>query len=91
MIFDVAYDGTAVSYGVYVQSANSALYAGAVVRVTFNGKTSEDVTLGANGKGYGSFPAKPGEANFGLALLSYPSTRSNRHFKIVKTGMVNAQ
>ncbi len=90
-IYDVQFDGEAISYSLYVQSANGALYAGAVVRVTYNGKLSSDITLDANGKGYGSFPAQPGEANFGLALLAYPSTRSNKHFQIIKPGMVNAR
>ena len=91
MIYDVQYDGESVSYSLYVRCANSALYAGKVVRVTYNDKLSQDITLDANGKGYGSFPAQPGEANFGLALLTYPSTRSNKHFQIIKPGMVNAQ
>ena len=89
MIHNVEYEDGAVSYRVYVQSSNSLYYAGSVVRVTYNEKYSADIKLDAGGCGYGSFPAQPGEANFSAALLSYPSTRSNRHFQIVKPGVVN--
>ncbi len=88
MIYDVEFDGEAISYSVYVQSANSAQYAGAIVRVTYNEKSVTDITLDLSGKGYGSFPAQQGEANFSLALLSYPSTYSNRHYQIIKPGMI---
>ncbi len=91
VVYDVEYDGSEVSYTVYVQSLNSLHYAGATVRVLYNEKQSADITLDAHGKGYGSFPAQPGEANFGASLLNWPRTHSNRHFIIVKDGMITTK
>ncbi len=89
IVYGVEYAAGAVSYMVTVQTAYSRAYAGAKVRVMYNG-TAEVITLSASGKGSGSFPAQPGEAHFSAEMLSgpYPGAQSNKTLKILGNGKI---